>query len=117
MTSLLAQRAIRMRRIKRTRSTTFGTAIRPRISLFKSNQFIYVQLIDDEAHRTLFSVSTRDIKEKMNRTKQSARLGELVALGAKKAGVMAAVLHRGQYKYHGHLKAFAEAARANGLAI
>ncbi len=106
-----------MRRVQRTRATTNGTALRPRISLFKSNKFVYAQLIDDEAQRTLFSASTRDIKEKMNRTQQSARLGELVALGAKKAGISSAVLHRGQYKYHGHLKAFAEAARAGGLAI
>ena len=101
---------IRERRKNRTRAKIFGTAERPRFSVFRSNKFSYVQLIDDEKGLTLASASTKEVaEEKM--------LGKLIAERALAKKITKAIFDRGQYKYHGRVKNIAEAAREAGLKI
>ena len=105
------------RRAKRTRAKLFGTAERPRLSIFRSNQHIYVQLINDELGRTILSASTHEIEKKGTKVEKSAMVGELLAKKAKEAGVSAMVFDRGSYRYHGRVKGVAEALRNSGINI
>ncbi len=108
----------RIRRVKRTRAKILGTAKRPQLSIFRSNRYIYAQLIDDENGKTLISASSFSIqKEKKSKANTVELLGELIAKEALKKGIKEAVFDRGKYKYHGKIKAVAEAARKNGLKI
>ncbi|MFQ5509684.1 MAG: 50S ribosomal protein L18 [Leptospirillia bacterium] len=109
----------RSRRQVRIRKRLSGTPERPRLAVFRSNRFIYAQLIDDVAGRTLASASSRDDEAKgtgSGKNKDMAqRVGELLAARAKKKKVTAAVFDRGGYKYHGRVAALAEGARNGGL--
>ena len=101
------------RRIKikyRVRNKISGTAARPRMSVFRSNKQIYVQVIDDEAQKTLVAASSLGF-EKMNKSEQAAKVGELIAKKAIEAGISAVVFDRNGYLYHGRVKAVADAAR------
>ena len=105
------------RRIKikyRVRNKISGTAARPRMSVFRSNKQIYVQVIDDEAQKTLVAASSLGF-EKMNKSEQAAKVGELIAKEAIEAGFSAVVVDRNGYLYHGRVKAVADAARNAGL--
>ena len=105
------------RRIKikyRVRNKISGTAARPRMSVFRSNKQIYVQVIDDEAQKTLVAASSLGF-EKMNKSEQAAKVGELIAKKAIEAGISAVVFDRNGYLYHGRVKAAADAARNAGL--
>jgi len=108
----------RLRIKKRIRKKISGTPERPRMSVFRSNKNIYVQLIDDVNGRTLVSASSR-VKEirqiQGNKTQIAAEVGKLIAQRALKAGITAVVFDRNGYLYHGRVKALAEAARQNGL--
>ena len=110
----------RVRRHHRVRLRVFGTAQRPRLNVFRSNTHLYAQVIDDTTGRTLLSASTLD-KELTGTVKNggnvtaAAAVGRLVAERALKANVTAVVFDRGGYKYHGRIKALAEAAREKGL--
>ena len=112
-------RAARQRRHRRIRVSVTGTAQRPRLSVFRSLQHIYAQVIDDEKGHTLASASTNDpaLREQASGTKlERARLiGKTVAERAKAAGVEAVVFDRGGNLYHGRVKALAEGAREAGL--
>ena len=100
----------RQRRVKRVRSKIFGTALRPRLCIFISNRYIYAQLIDDSEGRTLISISAKD------KTIKEAKLaGELLAKKAGEKNITRIVFDRRYYKYHGRIKALAEAARSKGL--
>ena len=95
-----------------------GTAQKPRMSVFKSNSQIYVQIIDDTAEnggKTLVAASSLAIKEKMTKTEKSAKVGELVAKKALAAGIETVVFDRNGFLYHGRIKELAEAARNAGL--
>ena len=94
-----------------------GTALRPRLSIFRSNAYTYVQLIDDAAGTTLCSVSTRekDGKKKQTKTDAARALGVRAARIAKTLNIDRAVFDRGSYKYHGRVRAVAEGARSAGL--
>ena len=95
-----------------------GTAQKPRMSVFKSNSQIYVQIIDDTAAnggKTLVSESSLAIKEKMTKTEKSAKVGELIAKKALAAGIETVVFDRNGFLYHGRVKQLAEAARNAGL--
>ena len=99
------------RRIKikyRVRNKISGTAERPRMSVFRSNKQIYVQLIDDLSGKTLVASSSLGITEKLPKKEQAAKVGELIA---KKA----VVFDRNGYLYHGRVKEVADAARNGGL--
>lgn len=110
---------IRKRRAARSRARVFGSAQKPRLSVFRSNQNIYAQLIDDAAARTLAQASSAELgkSQKINKTETAIRVGGLLAEKALKLGIKVAVLDRGRYKYHGRVRALAEGARKGGLKI
>jgi len=115
---LTSKAEFRTRRHIRLRQKVAGTAVRPRMSVFVSNQHMYVQFIDDEAAKTLSSVSTKS--ESMSGTKRAdteaaRKLGVLAADVAKKAGITSVVFDRGGFPYRGRVKILAESARENGL--
>ena len=108
----------RFRIKKRIRKTINGTAERPRMSVFRSNKQIYVQLIDDQSGKTLFSASSRDesvADDKVNKIEQAEKVGKHIADQATKAGIETVVFDRNGYLYHGRIKSLAEAARKGGL--
>ncbi len=117
MKGIKLQNKQREQRRKRSRAKIFGTAKNPRLSVFRSNKYTYIQLIDDKKGVTLLSVSTRELKKKGAKINQAKLLGELLAQKAQKLGLKQAVFHRGPYLYHGRVKAIAEAAREAGLKI
>ena len=105
------------RRIKikyRIRKSVNGTAERPRMSVFRSNKQIYVQIINDLDGKTLAAASSLGL-EAMPKIDQAAKVGELVAKKAQEAGVTAVVFDRNGYLYHGRVKSLADAARKGGL--
>jgi large subunit ribosomal protein L18 len=106
-------RRIRIKAHIRHRVT--GTAQRPRMTVFRSNTQIYVQLIDDVTGVTMASASSLGVKEKATKTEQAAKVGALVAKAAKEAGITEVVFDRNGYLYHGRVKQLADAAREAGL--
>ena len=114
--TVMTRPAARLRRRRRVRAKIHGTAERPRISVFRSNRGLFAQLIDDDSGRTLASVSWTEADLRgLKPTEQAARAGTLLADRAKAAGIDTAVFDRGGYKYHGRVKALADAAREGGL--
>ncbi len=110
--------AQRLRRRRRVRAKVSGTAQRPRISVFRSNRGISAQLIDDETGQTLTAVSwTEPELRGVDAADRPRRAGEMLAVRATSAGVTRAVFDRGGYRYHGHVRALAEGARAGGLVL
>lgn len=111
------ERRLRIRR--RIRKKISGTAERPRLSVFRSNTNIYVQLIDDVKGKTLASTSSqvKGIAEKTNitKTEQARLVGQLAAKNALEKGITEVVFDRGGNLYHGRVKALADAAREGGL--
>ena len=110
----------RRKRIKlRIRKKIFGTKELPRLSVYRSNKQIYVQLIDDAEGKTLLSVSSqvKEIAEKtgLTKTEQAKLVGKLAAEKSKENGITEVVFDRNGYLYHGRVKALAEAAREGGL--
>ncbi len=107
----------RVIRHKRVRTKISGTPERPRLSVFRSNKGIYVQVIDDVNAKTLVSASTLDkeVKTKASNIEAAKEVGDLIAKRAIKAGIKTVVFDRGGYIYHGKIKALAEAAREAGL--
>ncbi|HLT95717.1 MAG TPA: 50S ribosomal protein L18 [Acidimicrobiia bacterium] len=107
----------RARRRRRVRRKISGTAQRPRFSVFRSNRYIYAQLIDDVEGRTIAAASSQepDLRGSSLTVDTAAKVGELLGQRAKEAGVTEAVFDRGGYKYHGRVKALADAAREAGL--
>jgi large subunit ribosomal protein L18 len=110
----------RRKRIKmRIRKEVYGTKEIPRLSVYRSNKQIYVQVIDDSEGKTLLSVSSRikEISEKTGLTKieQAKLVGKLAAEKSKESGISTVVFDRNGYLYHGRVKALAEAAREGGL--
>ena len=106
----------RLRRRRRVRAKVRGTAERPRLSVFRSNRGVFAQLIDDDAGKTVASVSwTEGDLKSLDRMEQAKRAGETLAKRASEAKVDACVFDRGGYRYHGRVKALAEGAREGGL--
>jgi large subunit ribosomal protein L18 len=107
-------------RHRRIRRRVVGTADRPRLAVFRSNNHIYAQVIDDASHSTLAAASTLDpeLKAALEATSTcdaSTKVGELVAKRAIEKGIQQVVFDRGGKLYHGRVKALAEAAREAGL--
>ena len=114
--TVLTAPARRLKRRRRVRAKVRGSAERPRISVFRSNRGIFAQLVDDDAGRTLASVSwTEGELRSLKPMEQAQRAGALLAERAKAAGIETAVFDRGGYRYHGRVKALAEGAREAGL--
>lgn len=105
--------AKRQRLHKRIRSRVSGSENRPRLSVFRSNKFIYAQIIDDTTGKTLVSVS--DMKENGNKVDRARIVGQKIAEQAKTAGISAVVFDRGGFRYTGRIMALAEGAREKGL--
>ena len=103
----------RERRHRRVRAKVSGRSGRPRLVVFRSLKHIYAQLVDDQAQRTLLSVSDRGLTGR--KVERSAAVGKLVAQKAKAAGITQVVFDRGGYRYHGRVKAVADGARSAGL--
>ena len=98
----------------RIRGKISGTAARPRMSVFRSNKGIYVQLIDDEKGMTLASASSKGIEEG-TKVEIAAKVGSLIAQKAAEAGITEVVFDRNGYLFHGRVKSLADAARKGGL--
>ncbi len=110
------ERRLRIR--KRIRKVSFGTAERPRLSVFRSNKEIYAQVIDDTKGVTLAAASSRDKamgKVKGTKSEVATEVGKAVAEKAKKAGIETVAFDRGGNNYHGRVKSLAEGAREAGL--
>jgi large subunit ribosomal protein L18 len=106
----------RLRRRRRVRARIRGSADRPRLSVYRSNRGVFAQLIDDDAGRTVASVSwTEPDLRKLASMEQAKRAGQLLAERAKAAGVETCVFDRGGYQFHGRVAAIAEGAREGGL--
>jgi large subunit ribosomal protein L18 len=110
----------RRRRHERVRRKVVGTAERPRLSVYRSLQHVYAQVIDDTAGRTLVSASTLDAKlrediGKLEAHDQAKAVGRAVAERAKAAGIEQVVFDRGGYPYHGRVQSVAEGSREAGL--
>ena len=119
--STLSRKQQTQKRHKRLRRYLVGTSNRPRLSVFRSNNHIYAQVIDDEAQSTLCAASTLDkdlrgnLKSNASSCDASTAVGELVAKRALAKGIEHVVFDRGGNLYHGRIKALAEAARGAGL--
>ncbi len=110
------ERRIRIKH--RVRKIVTGTAERPRLSVFRSNKQIYVQLIDDINQTTLLTASSTEKEiaaESGNKTEKAAMVGKLIAKKALDAGIEHIVFDRNGYLYHGRVKQLADAAREGGL--
>lgn len=105
--------ALRTRRKMRVRRTLSGTQERPRLVVFRSLKHIQVQLVDDVAQKTLFTVTDASLTG--TKSEKSSGVGKLAAEKAKAAGITKVVFDRAGYKYHGRVKAVADGAREGGL--
>ena len=104
----------RSRRHSRVRAKISGTASRPRVAVFKSNQYIYAQIIDDEAGKTIFSASDSEVK-KGKKSEKALEVGQTLAAKMKDKGLSEAVFDRGGFKFHGRVKAVADGLRNGGI--
>ena len=111
------RQAARDRRHTRVRKRVHGTAERPRLAVFRSNKYIYAQVIDDVEGRTLAAASSQEsgLRSENLNLAAAAKVGEAIAGRAKDAGVTSVIFDRGGYKFHGKVKARADAAREAGL--
>ncbi len=107
----------RTRRHQRVRKNLVGTTARPRLAVYRSNRYIYAQVIDDANGHTVAAASSqeKDLRSKTLSVDTATEVGKLVAERAKEAGVSTVVFDRGGYKFHGRVKALADAAREAGL--
>jgi large subunit ribosomal protein L18 len=116
--STLTKGERRLKRRRRVRAKISGTASRPRISVFRSNLGLSAQLIDDSSGRTLAAVNWFEPElRSLKKPERTRRAGEAFAERAKAAGISEAVFDRGGYRFHGHVRAFAEAIRETGITV
>lgn len=114
MATLRSKLEQRQRRHRRIRAKIFGTAARPRLSVFRSNKGLYAQLIDDDQAATLAAASTLSISGK-NTAEKAKAAGKAIAKQAAEKGITSVVFDRGGYLYAGAVKVLAEGAREGGL--
>lgn len=110
---MISKTVARLRRKARVRMNVSGTANKPRLSVFRSNVAFYVQAIDDEAKVTIISAST--LKEKSANTDAVVKLAQSFGKDLKAKGIETVVFDRNGYRYHGKVKAFADALREIGI--
>lgn len=108
------KRVLRESKHKRTRKNIFGNVERPRVAIFKSDQHIYAQIIDDNQGKTLASESDLKIKEGTKK-ERATKVGEVLAAKAVKAKITKVVFDRGGFAYHGRVASLAEGLRKGGL--
>lgn len=114
MTIKLTKKGQRVRRHNRIRAKVSGTSERPRLAIFKSNSFVYAQIIDDTKGVTLAAISDMGLKAK-TKTERAKLAGALLAKAAKEKGLSAVVFDRGGFIFTGRVRAFADGAREGGL--
>jgi large subunit ribosomal protein L18 len=105
----------RLRRKKRVRAKIFGTKEKPRLSVFRTNQNFYAQIIDDEEGKTLVGVNSLQFKEKLTNKEKVIKVAEVLAEKAKEKGIKKIVFDRNGFSYKGRVKIFAEKLRELGL--
>jgi len=110
----------RQKRKARTKVGLKGTKNRPRLVVFRSNKYIYAQLVDDSVGNTISGVSEKDIKnagnkEKISKTEKAKLVGKTIADFGLKKNIKEVIFDRSGYKYHGRVKALADGAREGGL--
>jgi large subunit ribosomal protein L18 len=110
------KRGARLRRHARVRRKIAGSAVRPRMAVYRSNRHIYVQLVDDDRATTLAAASDAEVQG-ASPTDRAKAVGQLIATRAKQGGIDRAVFDRGGRLYHGSVAAVAEGAREGGLEI
>ncbi|MEE3393018.1 MAG: 50S ribosomal protein L18 [Lachnospiraceae bacterium] len=120
MISKQSRKEVRAKKHMKVRNRLSGTSERPRLAVFRSNNHMYAQIIDDTEGKTLCSASTlqKDVKEglaKTNNVEAAEKLGRVIADNAKAKGITKVVFDRGGFLYAGKVKALAEAAREEGL--
>jgi large subunit ribosomal protein L18 len=116
--SVKTSEAARLKRRRRVRAKVSGTAERPRVSVFRSNRGISVQLVDDIAGVTLAAVNwTEDDFKQLSGTEQATKVGAALAQRAQAVGISTVVFDRGGYQYHGRVQALATGAREGGLSF
>ena len=120
MISKVSRTKVRIKKHKRLRNHIVGTQAKPRLAVFRSNNHMYAQIIDDTVGNTLVSASTlqKDVKaevEKTNDVAAAAHLGTVIGKKAVEKGIKTVVFDRGGFIYHGKVKALADAAREAGL--
>ena len=120
MVSKKSRSEVRVNKHRKLRNRFSGTAERPRLAVFRSNNHMYAQIIDDTVGNTQVSASTlqKDVKaelEKTNNVEAAAYLGTVIAKKAIEKGITSVVFDRGGFIYHGKIKALADAAREAGL--
>jgi large subunit ribosomal protein L18 len=106
----------RTRRHARIRTRVSGTEARPRLAVFRSNRFIYAQLINDEASKTIVSADSRSAKS-TNGRERAKEVGVLIATKAKEKGITSVIFDRGGFQYQGMIAALADGAREAGLSF
>lgn len=112
--NITRQNKTRNKRKLRVRKNIMGSAARPRVSVFRSNKYLQAQAIDDINHKTIAGMSDSTVK-KGTKTEKAKQMGEIFVEALKKNKIEVIVFDRGQYKYHGRVKAFAEALRTGGI--
>lgn len=112
-----SREAARRRRHARVRRSVVGSTARPRLAVFRSNRYIYAQIIDDSAGVTLAAASSQEeaLRSRTLTVETASEVGKLVASRAREAGIGAVVFDRGGNRFHGRVKALADAARDAGL--
>ncbi|HUU61388.1 MAG TPA: 50S ribosomal protein L18 [Acidimicrobiia bacterium] len=107
----------RQRRHYRVRRKIRGSAERPRLAVFRSNRYLYAQVIDDDTGRTLASASSQEasLRERTLTAATAVEVGKLIAARCKAAGISRVVFDRGGFAYHGRVKALSDAVREEGL--
>ena len=120
MISKKSRKEVRVKKHMRLRNRISGTASTPRLAVYRSNNHMYAQIIDDVAQKTLVSASTTqaEVKEDLEKTNDvaaAAKVGTVIAKRALEAGITEVVFDRGGFIYHGKVKALADAAREAGL--
>ncbi|GIW66430.1 MAG: 50S ribosomal protein L18 [Candidatus Parcubacteria bacterium] len=115
---IITKRAKRLIRHKRIRAKIKGTPDKPRVSVFRSNKNIYLQLIDDIKGHTIVSASTLELRnEKMTGKEKAKKVAEIFAEKLKDKNIQKVVFDRGGYKYHGRVKIIAETLREKGIVV
>jgi large subunit ribosomal protein L18 len=102
-------------RHKRVRAKVSGDKSKPRLCVFRSNQHIYAQLVDDSTGKTILSINDVELKKKDKKSDSARKLGKALAEKSLEKKISEVVFDRGGYKYHGRVKALAEGAREGGL--
>lgn len=103
------------RRVRRVRSKLVGTSTRPRLTVERSNKHLHIQLIDDTKRITLAGLSSKSLKVEGTKTAKASELGKAFAEKVKEAGIKEAIFDRGRFRFHGRVKAVADALREAGL--